>query len=158
MADPKPPLPLLHPACRQGQLQLFQHYTLICLPREDRLDDVGRQPRQAGDPAQRGHQRVASKAPALRAAAKWQRSTISPTGWHFRETGTLHPYEAEALAGGRLHHQPALQAVHHLGAEFLQARHFGRDVVGLDVYVDATSWSTRWICTMGSSGGVSSMR
>ena len=33
-----------------------------------------------------------------------------------RETGTLYPYDAEALAGGRLHDHPALQVVHHLGA------------------------------------------
>jgi hypothetical protein len=61
---------------------------------------------------------------------------VPPVGI-LRETGTLYPYDAEALAGGRLHDHPALQVVHHLGAEFPQARHFGRDVVGRDVYVDA---------------------
>jgi hypothetical protein len=55
----------------------------------------------------------------------------------FRETGTLNPNDAEPLTGGRLHHHPVLQAVHHLGAQLLQARHFGRDVIGLNVYVDA---------------------
>ena len=50
-----------------------------------------------------------------------------------REAGTLHLYDAEALVGRRLHHHPALQAVYHLCAQLLQARHFGRDVVGLDV-------------------------
>src|SRR5215472_18426286 len=61
-----------------------------------------------------------------------------------RETGTLYPHDAEALACGRLHHDPALKAIHNFRAELLQARHFGRDVVGLDVYMDATSCSTRW--------------
>ena len=50
----------------------------------------------------------------------------------------LYPHDAEALAGGRLHHHPALQALRDLGPQLLQARHFGRNVVGLDVYVDAT--------------------
>jgi hypothetical protein len=40
---------------------------------------------------------------------------VPPVGI-LRETGTLYPYDAEALAGGRLHHHPALQVVHHLGA------------------------------------------
>lgn len=53
-----------------------------------------------------------------------------------RETGTLYPDDAEALAGRRLHHHPALEAVHHRGAQLGQARHFGSDIVGLDVYVD----------------------
>jgi hypothetical protein len=53
-----------------------------------------------------------------------------------RKSGALNPYDAEPLTGRRLHHHPALQAVHHLGAQLLQAHHFGRDVIGLDVYVD----------------------
>ncbi len=40
---------------------------------------------------------------------------VPPVGI-LRETGTLYPYDAEALAGGRLHHHPALEVVHHLGA------------------------------------------
>ena len=50
----------------------------------------------------------------------------------------MYPYDAEALACGRLHHDPALKAIHNFRAQLLQARHFGRDVVGLDVYMDAT--------------------
>src|SRR5260370_38851325 len=67
------------------------------------------------------------------------------SGTHFapavstlRETGTLSPYDAEALAGRRLQHHPMLQAIHDPGAQLLQASHFGRDIVGFDVYVDAT--------------------
>jgi hypothetical protein len=40
---------------------------------------------------------------------------VPPVGT-LRETGPLHPYDAEALAGGRLHDHPALQVGHHLGA------------------------------------------
>jgi len=36
------PPALLLPAHRQGPLQLLQHQRLIRLPRQDRLDDVGR--------------------------------------------------------------------------------------------------------------------
>jgi hypothetical protein len=62
--------------------------------------------------------------------------------------GTLDPDDAEALAGRRLQR-----------TELLQARRFGRDVVGLDVDVDATLVvDARWICTIGSSRGVSLWR
>src|SRR5438874_9055966 len=53
-----------------------------------------------------------------------------------RETRTLYPYNAEALAGRRFHHHPTLEVIHHLGSQLCQARHFGSDVVRLDVYVD----------------------
>src|SRR5262249_5230207 len=54
-----------------------------------------------------------------------------------REAGTLDPHDAEALPRGRLHHDPALQALGHRSAQLLQTRHLGRDVVGLDVEMDA---------------------
>src|SRR5262245_48316643 len=66
-----------------------------------------------------------------------RRSTSVPAVGVLGETGTLYPYDAKALTGRRLHHDPAFQAVHHLRAELLQARHFGRDVVSLDIDVDA---------------------
>src|SRR5262245_22753646 len=55
-----------------------------------------------------------------------------------RKTGTLHPYDAEALAGWRPHHHPTPRPAHDLGTHLLQACHFGGNVVGLDVYVNAT--------------------
>ena len=82
--------------------------------------------------------RPASDRPARRGALQFYPGQLVPAIGVLREAGTLHPYDAEALAGGRLHHHPALQAIHHLGAQLLKARHFGRDVVGLDVQVDAT--------------------
>src|ERR1700752_41802 len=74
-------------------------------------------------------------APFRRLAPK--RPMSVPAVGVLRKTGTLYSYDAEALAGGRLHHHPALQAIHHLGAQLPQSRHFGRDVVGFDVYMDA---------------------
>src|SRR5258708_21647538 len=65
-------------------------------------------------------------------------SRLVPAVGVLRKTGTLYPYDAEALAGRRLHHRPAFEAIHHLGAQLRQARHFGGDIVGLDVYVHAT--------------------
>ena len=55
-----------------------------------------------------------------------------------RKAGTLHPHDAESLASRRLHHNPALQSIHDLSAQCLQARHFSRDVVSLNIQVDAT--------------------
>src|SRR5450432_15370 len=54
-----------------------------------------------------------------------------------RKTGTLYSDNAEALAGGRLHHHPTLQTVNHSRAQFFQSAHLGGNVVGLDVYVHA---------------------
>jgi hypothetical protein len=62
---------------------------------------------------------------------------LAPTIGVFRETGTLNPYHAEALARGRLHHDPTLQTVDYRGAEFLEAAYLSFDVVALDVYVNA---------------------
>src|SRR6185437_14717658 len=50
----------------------------------------------------------------------------------------LHPHYAEPLTGGRLHHDPTLQALDDRGAELLEAPDFRGNVVGLDVEVDAT--------------------
>src|SRR5882724_12080051 len=63
--------------------------------------------------------------------------SLGPAADVLRETRTLHPDDAEALTGGRLHHHPTLQAIDHRSAQLLQARHLGWDVVGLDVDVDA---------------------
>jgi uncharacterized protein YijF (DUF1287 family) len=46
-----------------------------------------------------------------------------------RESGTLYPYHTKALARGSVHHDPALEALHHPGAELLQPGHFCGDVV-----------------------------
>src|SRR6185437_13829956 len=54
-----------------------------------------------------------------------------------RKAGPLDPHDAEALAGGRLHHDPALQAVHDLRAQLLEASHLGGNIVGFDVEVYA---------------------
>src|SRR5258708_10419741 len=54
-----------------------------------------------------------------------------------RKSGTLNSHDTEALTGGRLHHHPALQAVHDSGTQLFKAAHLGGDVVGLDVDVDA---------------------
>ena len=44
--------------------------------------------------------------------------------------------DAEAMAGGRLHDPPGADLAQALGAEGLEARDLGGDVVGLDVQVD----------------------
>src|SRR5215468_977863 len=44
--------------------------------------------------------------------------------------------DAELLTGRRQHHPPGLDLLDALGAERLEARHLGLDVVGLDVEVD----------------------
>jgi hypothetical protein len=74
--------PLLVPPRRQRPLQLLQHQRPVRPSRNDRLNGVRRQQRRAENPAQHGHQRVASKARALSAAARRQTSVLSPTGWH----------------------------------------------------------------------------
>ena len=84
--------------------------------------------------------------------------SVPPVGV-LRETGTLHPFDAEALAGGRLHDHPALQVVSPPWRLVSPSRvDFSRDVVGLMSIWTRFSWSARWICTIGSLGGVSSMR
>lgn len=114
-ATPREEGALLLPTCRQRPLQPLQHQRLVRPSPEDRLNDVRRQQRQAESPAERGHQRVARRLPlGLLPDGKGQ-FLVPPVGI-LRETGTLYPYDAEALAGGRLHHHPALQVVHHLGA------------------------------------------
>ena len=50
----------------------------------------------------------------------------------------MHSYDAETLAGGSLHHYPTLQALDHLGAQSLEARHLGGNVIALNVDVNAT--------------------
>src|ERR1700722_7774561 len=67
----------------------------------------------------------------------WHQETSVPAIGILRETGALHPDDAEALTCRRLHHHPAFETFHHLGAQLRQARHFGGNIVGLDVYVDA---------------------
>src|SRR5215471_10782886 len=69
--------------------------------------------------------------------AENKKSTSVPAIGVLGKAGTLYPHDAKALTGRRLHHDPALQAVRHLGAELLQARYFRRNVVSLDIDVDA---------------------
>src|SRR5262245_55085882 len=54
-----------------------------------------------------------------------------------REARALYPHNAEAMAGRRLHDDPALGAIHHRRAQPFKAAHLGGNVVGLDVYVHA---------------------
>src|SRR5258708_38378501 len=54
-------------------------------------------------------------------------------GGILRKSGTLNSHHTEPLAGGRLHHDPTLQAVHDSGAQLFKAAHLGGNVVGLDV-------------------------
>jgi hypothetical protein len=54
-----------------------------------------------------------------------------------RETRTLHPHDAEPLSSRGWHHHPALQAVHDVRTQVLLTRYLGRDIIGLDVQVDA---------------------
>jgi len=81
------------------------------------------------------HALAANLEPLARRASPMALSVYSlvPGIGVLREAGTLHPYDAEALAGRRLHHHPAVQAIYQLGAQLAQARHFGRDVISLDV-------------------------
>jgi hypothetical protein len=53
------------------------------------------------------------------------------------EARTLDLDDAEALAGRRLHHHPAREPARDPGAQVLEPRDLGFDVVGLDVDVDA---------------------
>src|SRR5690348_5788437 len=46
-----------------------------------------------------------------------------PAGRVLRESRPLRAHDAEALAGRRLHHHPALDSVHDLCTQFLQSRH-----------------------------------
>ena len=93
-----------------------QHHRPARPSRKDRLSDVRRQNARrrillsAGTSASR-----ARRLPFVLLPDGKDQFLVPPVGI-LRETGTLHPYDAEALAGGRLHHHPALQAVHHLGA------------------------------------------
>src|SRR5262245_35053460 len=54
-----------------------------------------------------------------------------------RKARALYPHNAEALAGRRLHDDPALGAIHHRRAQPFETSHLGGNVVGLDVYVHA---------------------
>ena len=45
------------------------------------------------------------------------------------ESGALDPDNAKALPAGCLHHNPALQAIHHSGTQLLQAGDLGRNIV-----------------------------
>lgn len=71
---------------------------------------------------------------------------MPPAGWWptpapavgvVQEAQALHADNAEALAGGRQHLHPALQADYHHGTQLFQAYNLGRDVVGLEVDEDA---------------------
>src|SRR5262245_65006474 len=48
-----------------------------------------------------------------------------------REARALYPHNAEALAGRRLHDDPALRTIHHRRAQPFEASHIGGNVVGL---------------------------
>src|SRR5207302_3395753 len=72
------------------------------------------------------------------ACAYEDKASLAPAARVLRKARTLHLHDAEALTRRRLHHHPALEAPHHGGAELLEPRYFGRDVVTLDVDVDAT--------------------
>ena len=65
-------------------------------------------------------------------------SLLVPALGILRETGTLQTYDAEMLAGRRLHHYPALQSADYHGTQLLKACHFSGHVVGLDIDVNAT--------------------
>jgi hypothetical protein len=54
------------------------------------------------------------------------------------ETRTLHTHDAEPLASRSLHHHPPLQANHDVRPQFLETRDLRRNIVRLDVQVDAT--------------------
>src|SRR5262245_46796805 len=54
-----------------------------------------------------------------------------------RKARALYPHNAKALAGRRLHDDPALGAIHHRRAQPFETSHLGGNVVGLDVYVHA---------------------
>jgi hypothetical protein len=62
---------------------------------------------------------------------------LVPTIGVLGKAGTLYSYDAEALAARRLHHHPTFQSRRHCRPKLLQARHFRRDVVGLDIDVHA---------------------
>jgi hypothetical protein len=49
----------------------------------------------------------------------------------------LYPHDAKPLASWRLHHDPAFQPTHDLGAERFEARDFRGNVIALNVNVDA---------------------
>src|SRR5262249_31261582 len=69
-----------------------------------------------------------------------------------REARALYPHNAEALAGRRLHDDPALGAIHHRRAQPCETSHLGGNVIGLDVYVraalvlDALDLDDRLVC------------
>jgi hypothetical protein len=93
-------------------------------------------------------------------SATTARSTrgLIPAVGVLREARALYPHNAEALAGRRLHDDPALGAIHHRRAQPLEASHLGGNVVGLDVYVHPALVLDALDLTIGSSGGVASMR
>src|SRR5262249_59336964 len=74
--------------------------------------------------------------PVSATTARLDRSLIPAVGV-LREARALYPHNAEALAGRRLHDDPALRTIHHRGAQPFEAVHLGGNVVGLDVYVHA---------------------
>ena len=94
--------------------------------------------------------------PVLVTTASSTRGLIPAVGV-LREPRALYPHYAEALAGRRLHDDPALGAIHHRRAQPFEASHLGGNVVGLDVYVHAALVLDA-ISTTGSSVGVASMR
>src|SRR5262249_61198464 len=89
--------------------------------------------------------------PVLVTTASSTRGLIPAVGV-LREARALYSHNAEALAGRRLHDNPALGAIHHRRAQPFEAAHLGRNVVGLDVYVyaalvlDALDLDDRLVC------------
>jgi len=104
--------------------------------------------------------RARSSSPSSRVSGshRSEHNPPSPSVSILRETGTLYPYDAEALAGRRFHQPPSARGgsppwrLALSSAPLRQRYRQSRCLCG------PGSWSTRWISTMGSSGGVCSMR
>src|SRR5690348_12721445 len=79
-------------------------------------------------PLQEADSRTRGRAPALDSASNG-RMRLFPCVGACRPTCTLHPNDAKALAGGRLHDHPTFLARVDFGAEFLQSRHFRGNVI-----------------------------
>jgi hypothetical protein len=94
-----------------------------------------------------------SSARAHRSPDCCDRSRLVATIGVFCETRALDPHDAEALAGRRFQHHPALKPICDLGSQFLQPRDLGGvSSVSMSMWT-RLSCSTRWISTIGSSGG-----
>src|SRR5262249_60700319 len=75
--------------------------------------------------------------PVSATAASSTRGLIPAVGV-LREARALYPHNAEALAGRRLHDDPALGPIHHRRAQPFEAAHLGGDVVGLRCQLHTT--------------------